>query len=157
MLAYSIHPVMAHPLRSSLSESAVDEGDPSVGSEVLEPSLREVPVTQFSSCGCARTHATRTAKPASAVIVRQACLQSVMSPGGAMLCAVMPQVGPRWGCPHGCDTPGVNDPPRARATVYSTLLFLSVNTSNTVTDHCSAPNNESTLKTAQSVLEFDSR
>ena len=41
----------------------------------------------------------------------EACLQSVMSPGGAMLCAVMPQVGPRWGCPHGCDTPGVNDPP----------------------------------------------
>ena len=83
VLAYSIHPVMASPLRSSLSESAVDEGGPSVGSEVLEPSLREVPVTQFSSCGCARTHATRTAKPASAVIVRQACLQSVMSPGGA--------------------------------------------------------------------------
>ena len=124
VLAYSIHPVMAPPLRSSLSESAVDEGDPSVGSEVLEPSLREVPVTQFLSCGCARTHATRTAKPASAVIVRQACLQSVMSPGGAMLCAVMPQVGPRWGCPHGCDTPGVNDPPpcagyRIHHTIYN--------------------------------------
>ena len=46
VLAYSIHPVMAPPLRSSLSESAVDEGDPSVGSEVLEPSLREVPLSR---------------------------------------------------------------------------------------------------------------
>ena len=93
VLAYSIHPVMASPLRSSLSESAVDEGGPSVGSEVLEPSLREVPVTQSS---CARTHAQDARNPHSKTGV------SRHRPAG------MSAVGdvPRWGNAVCCDAPG---------------------------------------------------
>ena len=89
VLAYSIHPVMAPPLRSSLSESAVDEGDPSVGSEVLEPSLR------VSTCHAIvlRTHARNPHSKTGVSRHRPAGMSAV----GDV---------PRWGNAVCCDAPG---------------------------------------------------